>query len=112
MDDHMSEAHAMVSLVNQGWADQDDVAKAFGYSARTVRRYQRRFEEGGLAALGQSDGYPRGRSRSPAARQQIQRLKTEGHLAEGIKPKHPVCRKLGPPRPRGTVKAGVNETLT
>lgn len=89
MDDHMSEAHAMVSLVNQGWADQDDVAKAFGYSARTVRRYQRRFEEGGLAALGQSDGYPRGRSRSPAARQQIQRLKTEGHSH------HEIARRVG-----------------
>lgn len=84
VDDCMSEAHAMVSLVNQGWADQNDVAKAFGCSARTVRRYQRRFEEGGLAALGQSDGYPRGRSRSPAARQQIQRLKTEGHSHHGI----------------------------
>ena len=32
----MSEAHAMVSLVEQGWADQNDVARAFGYSARTA----------------------------------------------------------------------------
>ena len=52
--DRMAEAHAMVSLVEQGWADQNDVARAFGYSARTVRRDQRRYEEGGLAALGQA----------------------------------------------------------
>ena len=49
----MAEAHAMVSLVEQGWADQNDVARAFGCSARTLRRDQRRYEEGGLAALGQ-----------------------------------------------------------
>jgi len=41
----------MVGLVAQGWADQLEVAWAFHCSARTVRRYQRRFEEGGLAAL-------------------------------------------------------------
>ena len=44
--DRMAEAHAMVSLVEQGWADQTDVARAFGCSARTVRRYQRRVESG------------------------------------------------------------------
>ena len=58
LSDRMAEAHAMVSLVEQGWADQNDVARAFGYSARTVRRDQRRYEEGGLAALGQARGYP------------------------------------------------------
>jgi len=78
--DRMSEAHAMVSLVDQGWADQNDVAKAFGYSVRTVRRYQRRFEEEGLPALARSDGYPRGRARMAASRQRwIQRLKTRGY---------------------------------
>jgi hypothetical protein len=50
--DRMAEASAMVSLVEQGWADQNDVARAFGCSPRTVRRYQRRFAAGGLAALG------------------------------------------------------------
>jgi prepilin-type processing-associated H-X9-DG protein len=49
--DRMSEALAMVNLVDQGWADQNDVAKAFGCSVRTLRRHQRRFEQGGLAAL-------------------------------------------------------------
>ena len=74
--DRMSEAHAMVSLVDQGWADQNDVARAFGYSARTARRYQRRFDEGGLAALGQPGGYPRGRARmTPFERGLVQQLK-------------------------------------
>src|SRR5436190_20257153 len=50
--DRMAEAHAMVSLVDQGWADQNDVARAFAHSARSLRRYQSRFETGGLAALG------------------------------------------------------------
>lgn len=34
--DRMAEAHAMVSLVEQGWAEQNDVARAFGLSSRTV----------------------------------------------------------------------------
>ena len=88
--DRMSEALAMVNLVDQGWADQDDVAKAFGCSARTVRRHQRRFEEGGLPALGRSDGYPRGRARLPSARQRsIQQLKAQGHAHNEI------ARRLG-----------------
>lgn len=78
--DRMSEALAMVNLVDQGWANQADVAKAFGCSVRTVRRHQRRFEEGGLPALGRSVGYPRGRARVPSARQRsIQQLKARGH---------------------------------
>jgi transposase len=78
--DRMSEAYAMVSLVDQGWADQNDVARAFGYSARTVRRYQERWEHGGLAALGQADGYPRGRDRLEVSRRRwMQQLKTRGY---------------------------------
>src|SRR6266568_1283881 len=78
--DRMSEAHAIVSLVDQGWADQNDVAKTFGYSVRTMRRYQRRFEEEGLSALARSEGYPQGRARMAASRQRwIQRLKAQGY---------------------------------
>ncbi|MCZ7640423.1 MAG: helix-turn-helix domain-containing protein [Verrucomicrobia bacterium] len=80
VQDRMSEAHAMVSLIEQGWADQNDVARAFGYAARTLRRCQRRFEEGGLAALAQPAGYPRGRARLATSRRAlVQRLKAEGH---------------------------------
>jgi transposase len=76
----MAEAHAMVNLVEQGWADQNDVARAFGYSARTLRRDQCRYEEGGLAALGQPRGYPAGRARlRDSRRQTVHRLKTQGH---------------------------------
>jgi transposase len=78
--DHMAQAHAMVSLVEQGWAFQNEVAKAFDCSARTVRRHLRRFEEGGLTALGHGNGYPSGRPRLRGARTRlVQRLKTEGH---------------------------------
>jgi len=78
--DHMAEAHAMVSLVEQGWANQNEVAQTFGYSARTVRRQQRRFEDGGLAALGRAEGYPKGRQRQePIRARMIHRLKAQGH---------------------------------
>jgi transposase len=80
LTDHMAEAYAMVNLVEQGWADQIQVARAFGCSVRTVRRHQRRFENGGLAALGHGSGYPEGRRRLAGARTQlIQRLKADGH---------------------------------
>jgi transposase len=79
LSDRMAEAHAMVSLVEQGWANQNEVAQAFDCSVRTLRRHQRRFEQGGLAALGQTDGYPRGRARLTDARQRlVQRLKSRG----------------------------------
>jgi len=75
----MAEANAMVSLVEQGWANQNEVARAFHCSARTVRRDQRRFEDGGLAALGQPRGFPKGRHRLRRARTQlVQRLKAKG----------------------------------
>jgi transposase len=85
LGDRMAEANAMVTLIEQGWADQNDVARAFGYSVRTVRRFQRRFEDGGLSALGNGSGYPRGRRRVRASRTKlIQRLKAEGHSTREI----------------------------
>lgn len=80
VDDYVAEAHAMVSLVEQGWAYQNEVARVFGYSTRTLRRHQRRFEEGGLASLCIAEGYPKGRARqSPARTRLIDRLKAHGH---------------------------------
>jgi transposase len=77
--DRLGEAYAMVSLVDLGWARQGEVARAFGCDVRTVRRHQRRFEEGGLAALGRPQGYPRGRFRvSPSRREAVDRWKAEG----------------------------------
>ena len=90
LGDRMAEAYAMVSLVEQGWADQNDVARAFGYSARKVRRDQERFAVGGLAALGHGRGYPKGRRRMPGSRRKlIHRLKSEGHSSCAI------ARRLG-----------------
>ena len=63
LGDRMAEAHAMVMLVEGGWADQNEVARALGYSTRTLRRNQQRFANRGLAALGHGGGYPRGRVR-------------------------------------------------
>jgi transposase len=88
--DRMSEAHAMVSLIDQGWADQNDVARAFGYSARTARRYQRHFEEAGLPGLGQAVGYPRGRPRKNPSRQHL----VEHWKANGCS-HYEIARRLG-----------------
>lgn len=110
VEDGTAEAYAMVSLVERGWADQNDVARAFGCSVRTVRRHQRRFEDGGLSALGQSRGYPRGRSRLKNSRTKVvQRMKAAGHSNREIarrvgvdeKAVRKVLRRLGwkPPDP-------------
>jgi len=76
--DRMAEAHAMVSLVEQGWADQNDVAHGFGYATRTVRRLQRRYEQGGLVDLRRVVGYPRGRPRIPSHDRLVGKLKSAG----------------------------------
>ena len=90
LGDSMAEAYAMVTLVEQGWADQIDVARVFGRSARTVRRYQQRFEIGGLAALSQPRGYPKGRQRLAASRTElIHRWKAQGDSNREI------ARRLG-----------------
>ncbi|TVS10699.1 MAG: hypothetical protein EA417_18740, partial [Gammaproteobacteria bacterium] len=69
--DRAGQAHAMVSLVEQGWARQTEVASAFGCDVRTVRRNLRRFELGGLSALGRSDGCPKGAVRLPGSRARL-----------------------------------------
>jgi transposase len=88
VDDRIAEAHARVALVEQGWADQNDIARAFGCSTRTIRRDQRRFEDGGMAALGSADGYPKGLPRVRLTRS-VERLKNEGHSNREI------ARRLG-----------------
>jgi transposase len=85
LSDPIAEAYARVQLVEQGWATQSDVARAFACSTRTVRRDQRRFEEGGLAALGRPDGYPPGRARLTGSRRRlIEQLKGDGHSQREI----------------------------
>ena len=97
--DRMAEAHAMVLLVEQGWAEQGDVARGFGATARTVRRHQRRFEDGGLVALGRKAGFPSGKPRVTGARAQlVSRLKADGHsnreIARRIGVSETAIRKL------------------
>ena len=77
--DRMSEALAVVNLVEQGYAEQVAVARAFGCAPRTIRRYQERFETGGLAALGRGGGFPRGRARLRFSRgRSLLQLKAKG----------------------------------
>ncbi len=77
--DRAAETYAMVTLVEQGWAEQIEVARAFGCSTRTVRRSQRRFEQGGLTALARSAGWPKGRARLRAPRVRlVNELKAQG----------------------------------
>jgi prepilin-type processing-associated H-X9-DG protein len=97
--DQMAEAHAMVLLVEQGWAEQGDVARAFGASSRTVRRHQRRFEDGGLMALGRKAGFPSGTPRVTGARARlVSRLKADGcsnrEIARRIGVNEKAIRKL------------------
>jgi transposase len=60
VSDRAAEAFVMLNLVESGVADQNDVARAFGRSARTLRRFEKRYDEGGIAALGRSAGRPTG----------------------------------------------------
>jgi len=62
IQDRSAEAYAMVQLFESGYADQNDIAGCFGYSARTLRRYQERFKAGGLSALARPRGRPAARS--------------------------------------------------
>jgi transposase len=78
-DDEVSEAYAMVFLVESGYAQQTDVARAFAVSVRTIRRYQQRYADGGMAALGCEGGWRRGRRRISGKRlRNIEILKSQG----------------------------------
>jgi transposase len=78
-EDAVAAAYAMVFLVESGFAQQSDVARAFGRSVRTVRRHQRRYAQGGMAALGREEGWRRGRRRVCAKRlRSIEMLKSQG----------------------------------
>jgi len=77
--DAVAEAYAMVFLAETGFAQQTEVARAFARSERTVRRYQQRYAQGGMAALGRPEGWRRGRRRVRSKRlRSIERLKSEG----------------------------------
>lgn len=58
LQDRTAEAYAMVTLCEAGYADQNDIARSFGCSTRTLRRYQQRLQVGGLATLARPQGRP------------------------------------------------------
>jgi transposase len=93
-----------VFLVESGFALQADVARAFGCSVRTVRRNQRRYAQGGMAALGHETGWRRGRRRISAKRlRRIEQMKSQGMSNRAIAHKLGVTEKairklVGPTR--------------
>ena len=103
-EDTAAEAYAMVFLVESGFALQTDVARAFGCAVRTVRRNQRRYAQGGMAALGHGAGWRRGRRRISAKRlRRIQQMKSQGMSNRAIAHKLGVTEKairkqVGPSR--------------
>ncbi len=77
--DAVAEAYAMVMLVDSGFAQQTEVAQAFGKSERTVRRHQERYLQAGMVGLGRAEGWRRGRRRISGKRLRvIERLKSQG----------------------------------
>ena len=104
-DDAVAEAYAMVFLVESGFAQQTDVARAFSRSVRTVRRHQRRYAQGGMAALAREEGWRHGRRRISGKRlHMIEMLKNEGMsnrtIAHRLGVNEKAIRKLvGPSKP-------------
>ncbi|MCC6798487.1 MAG: hypothetical protein IT325_00100 [Anaerolineae bacterium] len=79
VEDAVAEAYAMVFLVESGFAQQTEVARTFARAERTVRRYQERYAQGGMGALGRAAGWRRGRRRVRGKRlRSIERLKAQG----------------------------------
>ena len=103
--DAVAEAYAMAFLVDSGFAQQTDVARAFDRSVRTVRRYQRRYAQGGMAALAQEAGWRRGRRRIAGKRlHSIETLRSQGMsnraIAHRLGVNEKAVRKLvGPSKP-------------
>jgi DNA-binding CsgD family transcriptional regulator len=70
------------SFFEAGYADQNDIARCFGYSPRSLRRYQERLRVGGLSALVRPEGRPSstasGHKKIHARDRTILRLKAKG----------------------------------
>src|SRR6184192_18951 len=85
-EDRTAETYALVSLYESGYADQNDLARLFGYSTRTLRRFQERLQSGGLNALVRPEGRPAdGSIPKPTSRDRtILRLKAQDISNRGI----------------------------
>jgi len=82
VEDRAAEAYAMITLWESEYATQTQIARAFGYSARSLGRYQERFAAEGIRALVRKPGRPAGRPSGGAHErgrdQTILHLKTKG----------------------------------
>jgi len=82
VEDRAAEAYAMVTLWESEYATQTELARAFGYSDRSLRRYQERFAAEGIRALvrkpGRPAGRPSGRAQERGRDQTILHLKAKG----------------------------------
>jgi hypothetical protein len=98
ISDRAAEAYAMVSLFETGYANQNEIARAFNLTTRSLRRYQERLETGGLAAIVRPEGRPSGNHSSPIKKrrrdQTILRLKAEGFSNRAIAGKLGVDEKI------------------
>ena len=82
VEDRAAEAYAMITLWESEYATQTQIARAFGYSVRSLRRYQERFEAEGIQALVRKPGRFAGRrfggAKERGRDQTILHLKTKG----------------------------------
>lgn len=93
VEDRAAEAYAMITLWESEYATQTQIARAFGYSARSLRRYQERFAAEGIRALVRKPGRPAGR-RSGSA-QERGRDQTILHLKAKGASNRAIAGKLG-----------------
>src|SRR5487761_2060093 len=78
-EDAVAQAYAMVLLVESGFAQQTEVARAFIVAERTVRRYQERYAHGGMVGLGREAGWRPGRRRVSGKRlRHVETLQAQG----------------------------------
>jgi transposase len=84
--DHAAEEYAMLTLLDSGYADQKEIARAFRCSERSIRRYAQRFELGGLPSLGRTRGRPSaiGPKETDGRDRMILRMKERGFSNRGI----------------------------
>src|SRR3989454_9436123 len=79
--DRPAEAYTMITLWESEYASQIEIARSFGCSARSLRRYQERFHAGGISALVRGPGRPPAGFKNAKDRrrdQTILHLKTKG----------------------------------
>lgn len=77
--DPAGEARAMAHLLDFKYATQEEIARVYGVSVRTVRRLKRLVEQEHREPLARRSGWPKGRPRMPVERKKrIERLKADG----------------------------------